>query len=182
MENPSLTILDLNLHCATAYSTPREWRHDSRCVVNGTAACALPCIELDKGPAFKAVTTSSDQDLETESLFSRMCSKILEKMEGQSADQLPGGHYWSPSPAFLAHSNSCGAANINGEHAFGHVNAALSRAPSATVDKVEAKTMYSANKTSNWLSGNSAEETVSLIETQTGRHCKAARKGETQSV
>ena len=68
-----------------------------------------------------------------------------------------------PSPALLADSNSCSAMNISGKSAFDHVDAALNRTPSATVDEVEVKTMYSANKTSNWLSGKSAEETVSLI-------------------
>ena len=93
----------------------------------------------------------------------------------------------SPSPTLLAHSNSCSATNISGERAFGRVDAALNRAPSATVDKVEAKTMYSANKTSSWLSGKSPEETVSLIETahkqagtvrqQEKERCKAYEQG-----
>ena len=80
-----------------------------------------------------------------------MCKKLLEVVDQQLADQLPGGKYWQPSSELLEQTRSCHATDISGERVFGRVDAALKKAPNVSTEKVEAKVMFGTNQTGSWL-------------------------------
>lgn len=159
-----LSILELNTYYAEAKTVLAQWAENSTSVIAGDASTIFSGVDLKRDDTLTSLTSSCDTDAETAELFSKMCSKILEVMDRQLADQLPGGKFWDPSDHLQAQSRSCSSTNMSGERIFGRVDSTLKRAPNMTSEKVESRIMFSANKTTDWLSGKAAADRVRIIQ------------------
>ena len=114
---------------------------------------------------------TSECESDTAKLVQMMCRKLAEAINRQSVDVLPGGKCWDPSPELAQQAHSCHAMNVSGDRVFGHVDAALKRAPNVPVEKLEAKVMFSSNKTADWLAFKSPTDRYEAVSTARTRGC-----------
>ena len=92
----------------------------------------------------------------------------------QISNQLPGGKFWNPSPQLYKEALSCCVENISGERRFGNVDTYTKKAPSASIEKVEARMLFKGNRTDQCLEGQDPQIRKCIIE------CAAKDTGKNQ--
>lgn len=86
-----------------------------------------------------------------------ICCAILQILERQCKDQLPGGKYWKPAAAFEQSFSNVPSTNLIGERDFAILDMLVRQKPSARVISLEALIMWINNKTARWI--HSLDET-----------------------
>lgn len=155
MINAVDNILSVNVKYQEAVDKMCTWEQDPSSFLSSNNHCAI------FGDVVPDISLLNLDDLELPLLCTiskKMLGEIIVVCKRQLADQLRGGIFWEPSEELEEAASSCSTTNMSGERQFAKVDALLHRAPNITVGKVEAKVMYSSNRTSEWLDQKSAAE------------------------
>ena len=90
---------------------------------------------------------------------------ILIILERQCIDQLPGGDYWHASDKIQKAAANVPTTNMASESDFAIIDLLIRTKPNASVQTIQALTMWSRNKTSSWLDCMSDEERENVLST-----------------
>ena len=177
-----LNILDLNKFYNEALTNVSSWK----CQLGEIHVLTSKSTIFDSVPLKEDLQlqqllqfTSDDDKKATESILQKLLEAIEVVILRQLHTQLPGDVFWNPSPSLQEEAQSAKSHNISGERKFAMVDAHIRRAPSATMGKIEAKTMFKCNKTRTWLGTQSKEKKKkNIIKAiiQPGRKVRAANR------
>ena len=78
----------------------------------------------------------------SQKLMQMLLDALLNTMNKQPADQLPGGKFWEPLEALIDQINSYEATNISGERQFAKMKVIQQKAPRMTMTKIENRKMF----------------------------------------
>ncbi|XP_041475676.1 uncharacterized protein LOC121424143 [Lytechinus variegatus] len=92
-----------------------------------------------------------------------ICCAILQKLERQCKDHLPGGKYWKPSASFEQAFFKVPSTNLIGERDFAILDILVRQKPSARVISLEALIIWTNNKTAAWLEDLDEERRTELM-------------------
>ena len=144
------SILDMNQVFQDAKVNIENLIDNPASILSGTAASVFNSAPVIKDNVFLKLTQAGP--CETASyLIVHLLRAVLGVMNRQLSSQLPGGKFWDPSSELKSEAKSCSATNISGERMFAMVDAQLQKATNQSTAKVEAKVMFRANKTTDWL-------------------------------
>ena len=153
-------ILELNSHFKEAHSRLTTWIKDSTDLLSGTENKDCFGRALEGQDTFLQDTEVTQFAKE---LLQHLLQGILDIMDRQLKDQLPGGLFWNPSQKMMEEAKSCTATNISGERKFALLKAKQAIAPTMTTAKIEQKIMFSANKVKeSFLKKTKAEQAAEI--------------------
>ncbi|XP_063962848.1 uncharacterized protein LOC135155998 [Lytechinus pictus] len=92
-----------------------------------------------------------------------ICCAILQILERQCKDHLPGGKYWKPSTSFEQAFFKVPSTNLIGERDFAILDMLVRQKPSARVISLEALMIWTNNKTAAWLEDLDEERRAELM-------------------
>ena len=144
-------ILKMNTHFQQAYSNLTSWSTDASPLLETTAPCAFPEVDVKRDIVFDSLVQSTEFDNETKIVLQDLCKACCDVMSRQLETQLPGGAFWHPSAELLHEAESCSSTNISGERCFATADQEILRARHATTGYIEAKTMFRRNRSDEWL-------------------------------
>ena len=156
-------VLQLNPFYESAVNKLQLWSSDASELMRGEGV--LFQASPQKDAVLESLTRSSPTDDRVKSLLEKMCVSVVTVAKRQLQDQLPGGKFCAPSPELENVASSCASNNISGERVFARLDAAIKRAPNASMDYHESKICFSENTSAAWLCAKSPEGRSSLIRT-----------------
>ena len=138
-------ILHMNAKFHHAQQQIQTWINDSRVLFSGAATrdCFGSAITSDNFMRKVCEEGPTDSSLK---LMQMLLDALLNTINKQLADKLPGGKFWEPSEALREQTKSCVATNISGERQFAKMKVIQQKAPRMTMTKVESRKMFDSNK------------------------------------
>ena len=155
----SMNILDMNELFQKGHQQITTWIEDPSPLFSG---CSEDCFGGTVKQEDVFLKKVQGEDLgnkeEARELLSAMLQAIIDLIDRQLADQLPGGKFWEPTEELREQAKSCESHNISGERKFAKMKAQQSRAPSMSMEKIEQKEMFDVNKVKASMLKKSKEE------------------------
>ena len=100
---------------------------------------------------------------EARELLSCLLQAIIDLMDRQLANQLPGGKFWEPTYELRQQAKSCVSHNISRERKFAKMKSQQQKAPSMSMEKIEQKEMFDVNKVKDAMLKKTKEECTEVV-------------------
>ena len=156
-------VLELNAFYESAVDKLQLWSSDASELMRGEGVLFENCPQQDA--VLESLTRPSQTDDRIKSLLEKMFASVVTIAKRQLQDQLPGGKFYAPTPELENVASTCSANNISGERVFARLDAAIKRAPNASMDYHKSKICFSENTSAAWLCAKSPEGRSSLLRT-----------------
>ena len=120
--------------------------------------------------------TNEEFDIMTQQALEVIFHALLIILERQCTEQLPGGKYWCPEDSIVSSSKNVPTTNKASESDFAILDLLIRTKPNASIQTIQALTMWSRNKTLDWLTELNDKDRDKLMDSARGQVVKMKEK------
>ena len=147
---PGMTILKMAPYIQELIRTLHKLSEDASDLLRGELNLFSRELDRSKSPLNKLIEPG-DTDGDTQLLLQAIAMAMYEKAMVLFKDFQPEGRYFDPSPEVAKRATACPADNIGSERLMARFDQSVKHASHSNQSTREAKIMYSANRTADWL-------------------------------
>eukprot|EP00057_Strongylocentrotus_purpuratus_P011916 XP_011666390.1 PREDICTED: uncharacterized protein LOC105439273 [Strongylocentrotus purpuratus] len=160
---PNILSLNSTLHELQLKLT--TWKEDATPMLAGLSAFAnIPAVNDELHDRLFEEERDPEKHAMCIQALELISCAILQILERQCHDNLPGGKFWNPDKATETSFSNVPSTNMIGERDFALLDMLVRQKPSARTSSLEALIMWTNNKTSTWLHNLPQGKQAELLE------------------